>query len=204
MTVFRSLVDAVLQEKFLTVLYHATTLDSFLHMVDTDEIELSSSRGSGREKSLSRGRKSYLSTANVKYGNYAQLTNKEKPYDKISVVLVLTGDLLSRDFPVVPVSYHRGRPEDDEQESRVMADVDFISLSKYTTAAHVNLELANQEDIEAVMDDGPHTTFPIYYYGPGEEQWWMTQRPKRDPFVVPKHYFDVLTAEEGDDVEEGE
>lgn len=127
----------LLVEGATDILYHMTSVQSAIHILQDGEFKLASSIGSSVEaKWAPKGQHYFLSTSRSKSGDYARHPGKS------AVMFVLDGQRLGQRYKVKPVDYWEGMwrnvpDRTSETEDRVFSKANTIPIAQHVIAVHL-------------------------------------------------------------------
>jgi len=178
-----------------SVLYHYTSVNAALNILQQGAFQLSSSMGTSAEQQYApEGYNYFLSTSRVKSGDYARYVGSS------GVMFVLDGNWLSQRYPVKPMDYwERAWLQSDgtrtrESEDRVFSREPEISIAP-VKAMHVLIKEQHEyrsPQIRQLMILAKRQNIPAYLYT--DESAWRLQDRRRA--VTPKQAGELLRGQE--------
>lgn len=134
MTKLKILLEQVLKERITDKVYHITTIENALNILQSDSFKASKVYAKDKEKEINpEGYDYYMSTARVRNSIYI----RDHASSFSEVMFVLDGDKLNQNFKGKAVNYHAGSSHSptrrySEDEDRVFLRKPFIkNFSKY-------------------------------------------------------------------------
>jgi hypothetical protein len=127
----------LLVEGATAILYHMTSVQAAIHILQDGEFKLASSIGSSvEEKWAPKGQHYFLSTSRSKRGDYARHPGKS------AVMFVLDGQRLGQRYKVKPVDYWEGMwrnvpDRTSETEDRVFSKYNAIPIDQHIISVHL-------------------------------------------------------------------
>jgi hypothetical protein len=184
-----------IEEGATSVLYHYTSVNAALNILQQGAFQLSSSVGTSAEQQYApQGYNYFLSTSRVKSGDYARYVGSS------GVMFVLDGNWLSQRYPVKPIDYwERAWLQSDgtrtrESEDRVFSREPEISIAP-VKAMHVLITEQNEyrsPQIRKLMILGKRQGIATYLYT--DESSWRLQDRRRA--VTPQQASELLRGQD--------
>lgn len=151
-------------ERLSSVVYHFTSINNLINIIDTDSFITTSVLGSGADYDVNKGKFFFFSTTR----------SRNQGYINGDVKLVLNGDLLNRQYSGVAIDYwgydFRKAGRRQEMEDRLITDEATIpNATKYISEIHILIDkrhtyIPSKQKISKLWIDCKRLDIPIYFY----------------------------------------